>query len=147
MPTFSHEIVLTRPPHEVFACLRTTANRVRLLPPDTLELEHGPALLELGSRTTWKMRRFGLSQTIVQEVTACEAPTRLVEEQRQGPLKRWVQTTMCAACAEGTRLQDVVEFEPPGGMLGLLLTKGKIDQMLADSFEWRDRQLQELLQP
>lgn len=145
MPIFNHELVLAQPPREVFDLLRTTANRVRLLPPDTLELVSGPPLLEMGSQTTWKMRRYGLSQIIIQVVSACEPPSRLVEEQRQGPLRRWVQTTTCAPCGEGTRLLDAVEFEPPGGMLGLILTSAKIGAMLAESFAWRDQQLPALL--
>lgn len=146
MPIFRHEVVLNRPPQDVFEFLCTTANRIRLLPPDTLEFVSGPPVLDAGVQTTWKMRRYGLSQTIVQKVTACEAPTRLVEEQVQGPLQKCEATTTCMPCAEGTRLLDVIDFAPPGGMLGLLLTSAKIGAMLAESFAWRDQQLRELLE-
>ena len=66
MATFTNSLVLASTADEVFTVLRTTAQRARLLPPEAaLELVEGPPLLELGSRTTWKLRRFGLSQTLV----------------------------------------------------------------------------------
>ena len=146
MATFTNELLLSRPPHEVFDFLRTTANRLKLLPADgALELIEGPPVLAVGARTTLKLSRFGMSQTIVMEVTACEAPTRLVEEQRQGPLKRWVQTMTCEPHESGMRLRDVIDFEPPGGMLGFIVTAAKISEMLLETFAARDRQLRVLL--
>jgi ligand-binding SRPBCC domain-containing protein len=141
MPIFTHAVTLAAKAEEVFEFLRTPKHRVQLMPPEwRLELIESPALLEAGVKTTWKVNRFGMSQTLVYEVTDCET-TRLVEEQRQGPFRRWVQATSCRSIREGAFLQDEVDFEPPGGMLGLLLTRGKIEESLANAFEWRDRQL------
>jgi ligand-binding SRPBCC domain-containing protein len=144
MATFQHQLMLSCSPAEVFDFLRAPANRVRLAPPDApLELIEGPPRLELGSRTSWKLRRFGVSQTVKLEVTACEPPTRLVEEQREGPLRRWVQTLTVTPADQGAAVQDRIDFEPPGGMLGFLVTAATIEEMLAITFAWRDQQLRE----
>jgi ligand-binding SRPBCC domain-containing protein len=146
MAFFKNTVELACTPETAFAFLCNTANRVKLTPPDAaLELIEAPAVLELGSHSTWKLKRFGMSQSIELEVTVCEPPTRLVEEQRQGPLRRWVQSMTCRSTAAGTAVEDVIEFEPPGGMLGLLVTASKIHEKLAESFAWRDRRLRELL--
>jgi ligand-binding SRPBCC domain-containing protein len=144
MPTFQNQLILPCSPAEAFDFLRVPANRLRLAPPDApLELIEGPALLESGSRTTWKLRRFGVSQMVKLEVTACEPPTRLVEEQREGPLRRWVQTVTVTPAEQGAAVHDRIDFEPPGGMLGFLVTAAKIDEMLAITFAWRDQKLRE----
>jgi ligand-binding SRPBCC domain-containing protein len=131
----------------VFDFLRAPANRVRLAPPDApLELIDGPARLEAGARTSWKLRRFGVSQTVTLEVTACEPPTRLVEEQRQGPLRRWVQTVTVTPHEQGAAVHDQIDYEPPGGMLGFLVTAAKIEEMLTLTFNWRDQELRRILE-
>ena len=147
MPIFTNQVLLACSPAEVFEFLRVPANRLHLAPPEvSLELVEGPALLDLGSRTTWKTRRLGVSQSLVLEVTQCVPPGRLVEEQRQGPFRRWVQTLLCHPHDEGTLMEDVIDFEPPGGVLGLLMTAAKIEEMLAHAFAWRDRELRGRLQ-
>ena len=144
MPTFQNQVILPCSPAEVFDFLRTPANRIRLAPPDSpLELLEGPALLEPGSRTTWKLRSYGFSQMVKLEVTACEPPTRLIEEQREGPLRRWVQTVTVTPAPEGAAVHDQIDYEPPGGMLGFLVTAAKIEEALAITFTWRDQKLRE----
>jgi ligand-binding SRPBCC domain-containing protein len=142
MSTFSHALTLAAKAEEVFEFLRVPKHRLQLMPPEwPLELIEGPALLDMGTKATWKVTRFGMSQILVYEVTVCEPPHRLVEEQRQGPFRRWVQSTSCRQVREGAFLQDEIDYERPGGMLGLLLTQAKIEESLAKTFEWRDRQL------
>jgi ligand-binding SRPBCC domain-containing protein len=142
MPTFTNNLVLACTPADVFAFLRAPANRLQLTSPEwPLELLDGPPVLEVGSRTTWRLRRYGVSQTLVFEVTASEPPSRLVEEQREGPFRRWVHAITCEPHAQGVSLQDAIDYEPPSGMLGLLLTEAQVEEMLAQSFAWRDRQL------
>ncbi len=142
MPVFTNQVLLACSPEEVFEFLRVPGHRLELAPPEMpWELIAGPELLELGSRSTWKTRRFGVSQTMILEVTACSPPNRMVEEQRQGPFRRWQHELRLSSYEEGALLEDVIDFEPPGGMLGVLLTQTKIEEMLAHSFAWRDRGL------
>ena len=147
MPTFANHLVLGCTAAEVMALLRDPRQRLPLAPPEwPLELVEGPSLLDNGSSTTWKLKRYGVSQTMVLEVTACDPPERLVEEQRTGPFRRWVHTITCTPHPAGVLLEDAIDYEPPGGMLGLLVTVAQMEEMLTQSFAWRDRQLRAMLE-
>jgi ligand-binding SRPBCC domain-containing protein len=66
--------------------------------------------------------------------------------QRSGPFARWIQTSVCVPDEAGVVLQDTIDFEPPGGLLGLLVTAASIEETLTQSFAWRDRQLRAKLE-
>jgi ligand-binding SRPBCC domain-containing protein len=92
----------------------------------------------LGSRITVKGRRAGVAQHLVSEVTAFEPGRSFVEEQRQGPFRRWAHTYRFEAQADGgTLLTEEIDYEPPGGVLGLLLTAEKIERDLAAVYAFR----------
>jgi hypothetical protein len=70
----------------------------------------------------------------------------LIEEQRQGPFRRWIVTRRLEPLPDGgTRLNDAIDFEPPGGVLGLALRAETIERDLTWLFEHRGRALTELL--
>jgi ligand-binding SRPBCC domain-containing protein len=145
----SHESIVDLPADRarVFALLRRPAILVQLAPPEMhLQVEYGPEQLELGSQMTLRGRRWGLSHRVVSEVTACEADTLLVLEQRQGPFRRWVHTSRLTVRAEGgTRLTECVDYERPGGVLGLTITAAMVERELAAMFDCRRAQLLNLL--
>jgi ligand-binding SRPBCC domain-containing protein len=146
VPQLDHSILIPWPPAEVFAFFLSPANLLALAPPDLhLQLVDGPERLELGSRVTWKARRWGIAQRIVVEVVALEPDAQLVEEQRQGPLRRWLHTRQFEAAADGTRLTERIEFEPPGGLLGLTVTAAAVERELQAAFAHRAAKLPELL--
>src|SRR5260370_36060693 len=90
MPQFSSTIEVPRPMHVVFDYLARPANLVQLAPAEMrLELVQAPDRLQLGSVMHWKARRMGVSQALVNEVTAFEEAVLIGEEQKQGPFKRW----------------------------------------------------------
>src|SRR5262249_3003771 len=145
--TFETTTDLPHPPEVVFDLLSETATQVRLSPPELhMRLTDGPAKLSLGSQMAVQIRRAGIAQTIVSVVTAFEPATLLVIEQRQGPLKRFVHTHRLEAADGGGRLHDQVDFEPPGGLLGFLLTESRIRDELAEMFAFRVRALRQLLE-
>ena len=146
MPQIQTSIRLTRPPPEVFAFFLRPANLLALAPPEmNLELVEGPELILPGTRLTWKARRWGISQRIVTEITKLEPEKLLVEEQREGPLRRFVRTLRFEEVPGGTRLTESIDFEPPGGIIGLVVTAGMIQGDLEAAAAHRDRKLRELL--
>src|SRR2546425_1123712 len=133
MPVFETSVMLTRPPAEVFAWFAQPAQVILTAPPElSLRLEEAPQRLSLGARTVIVGRRWGISHRSLLEVTAFEEGRLLVEEQRQGPFRRWVQTHEFEPAEGGTRLRITVTFEPPGGILGLTVTEGFVRREL----EW-----------
>lgn len=85
----------------------------------------------------------GISQTLKNEVTAFEEGILIGEEQRQGPFKRWTFLHRFEAIATGTRLAEELTYEPPGGLLGMLVTAANIHQELASLFAFRADQLRQ----
>jgi ligand-binding SRPBCC domain-containing protein len=146
MPECQSSITLTRPLSEVFAFFLRPANLVALAPPDFhLQLVEGPEVLQVGSRVTWKARRWGISQRITTEIIALEVEKHLIEEQREGPLRKFVRTLRFEQIPEGTRVTETIDFEPPGGLLGFVATAGMIQRELEAGFAYREQKLRELL--
>jgi ligand-binding SRPBCC domain-containing protein len=147
MPRFEKSECYAAPPAKAFALFRRTADRVRMAPPDLhLKLEEGPAELQKGSRLTVCGRRWGLSQRMASEITALEEDALIVEEQRKGPFRSWKHTQRFAPTPEGgVRITDTIEYEPPGGMIGLIATAEVVRGEIERLFAYRRERLVELL--
>lgn len=146
MPQHIAALDIARPIDVVFDFLARPANLVLLAPAEMrLQLVEGPDRLELGARLHWKARRMGVTQSLVNEVTVFEEAALIEEQQRQGPFKRWVFVHRFTASATGTRLAEELTYEPPGGLLGLLVTADTIRRDLEALFAYRERRLRELL--
>jgi len=147
MPRAETTIVLHAPVRRVWDFLRQPANVVAVTPPELqLTVVEAPDVLSLGSRIVVQVRRFGIAQRIVSEVTALVPEALLVDEQRQGPFGKFVHTHRLEPVAEGTRMTDEIEFEPPAGLLGLVLSANRIRQELEAAFDYRMKRFRELLE-
>ena len=146
MAQFEKTMTFSRPLAEVFDFFLQPANLLRVSPPELhMELVEGPERLQLGAVVTLKGRRWGLSQRVVSEVIAFEPNVLFIDQQRQGPFRQWKHTHRFAALAEGTQVQDTIEFEPPGGLLGLLVTENFIRRDLEKVFAYRAEKLRQIL--
>jgi ligand-binding SRPBCC domain-containing protein len=122
MPRFQTTTTLGRPPAAVFEFLCDPANLVAVTPPEfNMHLVEGPGRLEIGSRVVLQGRRWGFSQRVVNRIVTLEPNRLLVDEQLEGLFKKWIHSHRLEEMDGGTRMIDEVEWEPPGGMLGLLL--------------------------
>ena len=146
MPIFEASTVFPRPIEEVFTFFRDPANLVRISPPELhMHLVEGPPLIELGLRVVLKGRCGGIPQRVVSEITAFDPPVTFTDTQVEGPFGKWVHTHRLEAVPGGTRVNDHVEYEPPGGLLGLVARPSLIEHDLKWIFEYRTRKLMELL--
>jgi len=146
MPLFEATQFYPRPIDEVFSFLRSPAHLVAISPPDFhLRVVEGPELVELGSRVVLHGRRWGIPQRMVSVITAFEPPLTFTDSQVEGPFRKWDHTHRFEAVAGGTRVSDHIEYEPPGGLLGLVVTAARIESDLRRVFEYRARKLAELL--
>jgi ligand-binding SRPBCC domain-containing protein len=68
----------------------------------------------------------------------------IVVEQKQGPLSRWIQTHQFEASATGTRIIETIDFDPPAGLLGRLISASAIRADLEKLAAFRDKKLREL---
>ena len=129
-------------PARLFALLRRPAVLVSLAPPEFgLALIDGPDVLDAGSRYTVEARRWGLSVKIVTALVECVADESLIEEQQRGPLRRWRLERRLRVVEGGTELAERIEFDPPGGMLGLTLTAARVEADVRAGHAWRRERL------
>jgi ligand-binding SRPBCC domain-containing protein len=129
-----------------FDLFRRPAERVRLAPPELhLQLVEGPEVLHLGARVVVRGRRWGVTQRMETEATAFEPDALIAEEQRRGPFGRWSHVQRFTAEGAGVRVADVIEYEPPGGVLGRLATAEAIAGELTRIFAYRRGRLTERL--
>jgi ligand-binding SRPBCC domain-containing protein len=145
MPVFDCAMIFSQPIEDLFDYFCRPANLITLSPPDLhMQLIAGPERIERGSRITLKGRRWGLSQTIVSEIQAFEPNVRFVDVMVQGPFRKWEHTHGFVEVDGGTRVTDRIEYEPPGGLLGLAATTSRIARDLESLFAFRVKKLEEL---
>jgi ligand-binding SRPBCC domain-containing protein len=145
MPSFDAVLTVPRPLAEVFEFFLDPANLVRVSPPELhMRLVEGPRRLQLGSVIVLQGRRWGVPQRVVSEITAFEPGASFVDEQRQGPFRRWRHAHRFEAVAEGTRIADRIDYEPPGGLLGLVATPKMLERDLEWVYGYRCEKLREL---
>jgi ligand-binding SRPBCC domain-containing protein len=147
VPRFETRADWSVPADVLFSLLLRPTNLPLLAPADVnLRVLTAPEVLTFGARITVQTRRWGIAIRLTTEVTALIADRLLVEEQRQGPFRRWVVTRTLEPLSDGaTRLIETVDFDPPGGLLGLRATAARIEADLAEMFAHRDRKLAEWL--
>jgi ligand-binding SRPBCC domain-containing protein len=131
----------------VFGVFSRTANRIRMIP-EALhsQLLAEPDRLQKGSRIAIRLRRYGLAQTIELEVTDFNPETSFTEKQIRGPFRSWTHNYRFEPTGEGaTLLTETIDYEPPGGLLGLQVTAATIERDLRELYELREPLLRQLL--
>jgi ligand-binding SRPBCC domain-containing protein len=146
MPIFEASQVFARSLEEVFDFFILPSNLVKVSPPElNMKLTEAPERLALGSRVTLEGRRWGIAQRIISEVIEFQFGVRFTDTQTKGPFRKWVHRHMFTAVPGGTEVRDRIEYEPPGGMLGLVATVARIEADLQWIFGFRQQQLALLL--
>lgn len=145
MPTFESSQSFPRPLAEVFEFFSVPANLTKVSPPDLhMKLVDGPDRLAQGARFTIHGRRWGIPQTIVSEVTRFDPPREFTDVQVKGPFGRWEHTHRFEEVNGGCTVHDRIDFEPPRGLVGLVLNAAAIEKDLHWVFEFRRAKLEEL---
>lgn len=145
MGLFESGVELAGSPEAIFDFLTRPANLMLVTPPELqMSLVEGPERLGHGSKIVIQGRRWGITQRIVSEVTLFEAPFHFVDEQRQGPFGRFVHRHRLEKIAGGARMLDQIEFAPPGGIVGLMMTEQRIRKDLEWVFAVRTEKFREI---
>jgi ligand-binding SRPBCC domain-containing protein len=81
------------------------------------------------------------------EIDEFEAPHRFREQAIKTPMKSWRQDYILEPGENGlVVLLNRIEFEPPGGLLGFILTPERIIANLEEGKSYREEALQKALQ-
>jgi ligand-binding SRPBCC domain-containing protein len=148
MPLLEASVLIRCPVERVFDFLTLSDNFDKIVPPDLqLRMVQSPGRLALGSRFEVQISGFGIPQNVIYEITEFVQPHRFQESQVKGPLGRYVHGHLFAPQEDGTvRVTDRIEFEPPGGMLGFLLTADRLKTSLDQGLTHRHYELKRLLE-
>ncbi|MCA8987213.1 MAG: SRPBCC family protein [Planctomycetaceae bacterium] len=147
MAVFTSEVVFPCQASQVFDFLTQPENLKKISPPEVgLRFLNAPEQYQLGSEVQFAIQTFGLVQKITHRITEFSAPARFVEELVSGPLPLWIHRhDFLEISADETRIIDEIEFEPPGGLVGMMLTENRIIDHLDDAIYFRQKQLTRFL--
>ena len=147
MPIFETKVVVDCPLDKAFDFLLRPANIALITPPTIgLAFTQAPEILALGSRFEFKVQAYGQVQTMLHEITHLEPGALITEQQIKGMLKRWVHEHRFETAGDGqTTIIDRIDFDPPPGLIGLLVTSKKILEGLEDGYYHRQEKLKKLL--
>ena len=146
MPLFESRTLLNAPPEQIFDYIRRPANLQAIAPPESqFVYVEPPLLIELGSRLVCKVSAYGMIQQMSYEIVELVSPERYREKMVEGPLQLWLHDYIVEPSSTGgTTLVNRIEFEPPAGMMGLIMNARRILDVLDDGFDFRAKALQKV---
>ena len=146
MPESLSSSILKCSAAELRAFLGRTANLPQISDPDLeLEILSAPEIVTLGQRIEFRITAYGFKQRATHEYVTVEE-LQITEDQVEGPLRAWKHAQQIEIIgASQCRLIDRVEFEPPGGMLGYLLTEDKVLAAIQDGMQIRYEALNDII--
>tara|TARA_R110002111_G_scaffold254461_1_gene320090 strand:- start:11485 stop:11931 length:447 start_codon:yes stop_codon:yes gene_type:complete len=143
MATFETSVQLSTTPQAIFDFLIDTDNILKISPPDTgLSFTSKPDKLYKGAILEFKIQGFGQVQKGTHEIIVFEEPDVFTELQISGPLKSYTHEHRIVASGDNqVTVTDLLEFEPPGGLLGFLITESKLLDLFDEGFYHRHNAL------
>ncbi|HWL06885.1 MAG TPA: SRPBCC family protein [Planctomicrobium sp.] len=146
MPLCEYETQLDCSVENLFDFLSRPANVSRVTSPDLgITFTSAPDVLHTGARLDFQIITFGQLIKSSHEIVEFDRPHIVIEQQVTGPMKAWRHRHEYEANGNGTLMRDVVEFQLPGGILGLMLSESKVCDHLEDGFFYREQRLKELI--
>jgi ligand-binding SRPBCC domain-containing protein len=136
---FVAESLIRATPERVFAFHALPDALERLTPAwaGSRVIEHARSLA-VGARTISEIRVAPFVWMRLDAVhVVCDPPSLFVDEQVRGPFRSWRHQHVMTGVEGGTRLQDIIDFEPPFGILGRLFVPIVILPRLRKLFAYR----------
>ncbi len=110
-----------------------------------LKILNAPEVIVADSVIEFQISAYGFKQSMKHryvEVSELE----IVAEQIDGPTRAWKHRQSLVDNGDGScTLTDTIDFEPPGGMLGFVMTEAKIRGSVEDGMQHRYETLSEML--
>jgi ligand-binding SRPBCC domain-containing protein len=146
MAIFEETILLPIPRAVLFDFLLRPANVAKISDGSlALKFTEAPEVVSVGSRILIEMVVMGQLQKATHEITVCTRPDLIVEVQIAGPMKSWQHEHKFEDAGDQTRMTDRIEYTKPGGIVGLLLSEAKINDMLEENFFQREQNIRRLI--
>lgn len=147
MPRIENSILLPFPVGSVFDVLAQPANWPILVPVEmALRIITGPDKVVTDSVVELEGKYWGFKRKITFTIKECERPRSFLQVQKEGPFRHWIHSHLFDEVKpEETRLTEVLEFEGPGGMLGLVLTPAMVERQFRQMVDARAAGLARLI--
>ena len=145
MPIFESRTELVASAQQIFEFIIRPANLQAIAPPEMqFVFVQPPEVIALGSRLTCKAQAYGMIQQLSYEIVDFQSPTQFREKMVEGPLKLWLHDYIIEphSSSDKVTLVNRIEFEPPAGLMGFIVTADKIMEALDDGFDYRREALQ-----
>lgn len=149
MRRFVSEMRLAIPPQAVWDYYVNLDHLLHItLPRMHLSVLRADTPLRIGSRVLFCVKRGPVPIHWESQITLFEPPHRFADAQIHGPFRAWIHTHEFLSLEEGraTLVRDSLEWELPGGLLGLLTATARIDEELRDLFAYREKKVREILE-
>ncbi len=146
MAIFEESILLPIPRPVLFDFLSKPANVAKVTSSAVgLKFKEAPEIVTTGSRISIQMVVMGQVQNAIHEIAEFAHPELIVEVQLEGPMKSWRHEHRFEEVGDQTRMIDVIDYTKPGGIVGLLLSEAKVNDMLEENFFQREQNLRRLI--
>ncbi len=111
--------------------LGATANFALITDPELeFELVEAPELVAVGAEIAFSVLAGGIRQVLRHRwITVTDL--QITAEQVMGPAQSWLHDQTLSPTPRGCELTETITFEPPGGMLGFMVTEDAILQSLS----------------
>ena len=135
---FIKESVIEASVEEVFAFHERPDAFALLQPPwEHAQILQPPSSLAVGTVVKLRSRVGPLWLTIVAEHVAYEKNQRFEDVMKRGPFAKWHHKHLFSADPAGCLLRDEIDYQPPLGLLGKLMSPFVIEPRLKRMFEYR----------
>ncbi len=148
MAEYETSVMIATTPERLFDFLIRPTNLLKISPPETkLKFLSAPEEFATGCRFEFQISAIGPVQRITHEITHLNRPLGFTERQVSGPLKHFRHEHILESNGDThVRLINRIEFEPPGGLAGFLITESWIRDSLEAGFEHRHRELKRIIE-
>lgn len=148
MPSYQTEMVLQTTCEKAFQFLSTPGHLSDLTQPELqLTVDDAPEQFTMDSQISFSIYVMGARIKSVHKIVSFDAPHSFVEEQIDGPFSAWKHEHLFKPLGENeVAVYDVIEYQPPGGLVGLLLNEDRIRSQLDEGFAHQQDELKFLLE-
>ena len=138
---------IPRPLDDVFAFFSDAKNLAVITPPwlGFRILNPEPIVMRSGAKIVYMLRWHGFPVRWVTEITRWDPPTGFDDVQLKGPYSLWHHSHSFQPIDGGTLIGDTVRYALPLGLLGRLAHACVVKAELNTIFDYRAKQVSELL--
>ncbi len=145
MPLFETQVSLPCSSETLFNFLIRPVNVVELNRPEMkFALIEAPDVIQEGSQIRFQVEALGFKQQMLHEVSDFHPMEGFVVREVEGVLKKFEHHHRLEAQPDGsTILFEKVDYEPPGGVVGFIVTEAKVREGMEKNFLYRHNGLKQ----